>query len=275
MLVDVQSLGKTALMLRQKIAKVSYATGRGFLSTAYSSIEILLALYCSGVMKYDVNNPEWEERDRFILSKGHSGLALYMVLAEIGLISDEVFEGFSDSNSMYGVHPVYDLKSGIEMSSGSLGHGLSFAIGHAYAAKLNKKDYHVYVLLGDGELQEGSNWEAFLLVNALKLDNLTVIVDRNNRQISGKVEKIVPLDSLKLKLESFGFEVIEVDGHNIACLTEALSKKLGKPLAIIAHTVKGKGISFVEDEDNWHGRALSDSEWERAKIELNIEKEIL
>ncbi len=275
MLKDNQTLEKKALELRRKIAKVSHTTGRGYLSTAYSSIELLLALYCNGIMKYDRNNPEWEERDRFILSKGHSGLALYMTLAEIGVISDKVFEDFSGADSEFGLHPVYDLKKGIEMSSGSLGHGLSFAVGHAYAAKLDKKDYRVYVLLGDGEMQEGSNWEALMLVNALKLDNLVVIIDRNNRQISDKVENIVPLGELKLKLESFGFHAVEVDGHDIGQITAALKQNNASPLAVIAQTVKGKGLSFVEDAENWHGRALSDHEWEIAKKELGIQEEML
>lgn len=268
-------LEQKALKLRQKIAKVSYETGRGYLSTAYSSIEILLSLYCNGVLKYDIENPSWEERDRFILSKGHAGLALYMILAELGLISNQVFQNFSDSHSEFALHPVYNLEKGIEMSSGSLGHGLAFAIGHAYAAKLDKKDYFVYVLLGDGEMQEGSNWEALMLANAWKLNNLVIIIDRNNRQISGKVENIVPLGDLKSKLESFGFDTTEVNGHNITQLTKALMKKNKQPIAVIANTVKGKGLSFVEDRDGWHGRALSGQEWELAKVELGIKEELL
>lgn len=275
MVENNEMLEQKALDFRRKIAKISYKTGRGYLSTAYSSVEILIALYCNGVMKYNVKNPEWEERDRFILSKGHSGLALYVALADAGIIEEGELEGFSGSNSRFGVHPVCNLKEGIEMSSGSLGHGLAFAIGHAYAAKLDGKDYRVYVLLGDGELQEGSNWEAIMLASALKLDNLILIIDRNNRQISDKVENIVPLGELGAKLEGFGCFVVNVDGHNIMQLTEVLKLKKESPLAVIAHTKKGKGLSFVEDKDGWHGRALSAYEWEIAKKELGIDEEML
>ena len=268
----IENLEKETLEIRKKIAYISYKTGRGYLSTAYSTIEILLALYCSGIINYDKNNAENFKRDRVILSKGHAGLALYMVLSKIGLIEENELLNFSGIDCEYGLHPISDLRHGIEMTSGSLGHGLSFAIGHAYAAKLNNQDYKVYVILGDGEMQEGSNWEALMLASALSLDNLIVIVDRNNRQITGKVEDIVPLGDLSKKLVAFGFDVGECDGHSINELISQLNRKTEKPKAIVANTIKGKGLSFVEDKDGWHGRSLNEQEWILAKKELGIEK---
>ncbi|MBR3601206.1 MAG: transketolase [Lachnospiraceae bacterium] len=264
----MESIENKIKQIRYRMAKIAYETKRGHLSSAYSSLEIIFALYYMKVMRYKVDDLDWNERDRFILSKGHAGLALYCVLQDVGVLDINALNNFAGKMSDFSTHPVSNIKYGIEMSAGSLGHGMAFAIGHAYNAILENKDYRVYVLLGDGELQEGSNWEAFLLVSALKLNNITVIIDYNNRQIAGKVDNIVPLGDLSKKMESFGFETYEVDGHDVSALECILKKKDKKPIAVVAHTTKGKGLSFMEDLDNWHGRGLTEEEWSKAKQEL-------
>lgn len=270
---DIDHLRECAKKIRKDIAWISHNTGRGYLSTAYSSVDILVTLYLSDILNFNKDNASKETRDRFILSKGHAGLALYLVLSELGLIDRKELWDFSGQNCKYALHPVCDVEHGIEMSSGSLGHGLAFAIGQAYAAKMNRIENRIYTLVGDGELQEGSNWEAFLLINALKLENLTIIVDRNNRQITDKVERIVPLGDLNKKLTDFGFDVVEIDGHDIEQIYQAFKKVCNKTKVIIANTIKGKGLSFVEDKDHWHGRGLNNEEWELAKAELQIKEE--
>lgn len=269
---DMNYLSERANKIRRDVAWISHKTGRGYLSTAYSSVDLLVVLYLGGILNINKESMTDENRDRFILSKGHAGLALYLVLSEIGVIERNELWNFSGKACKYALHPVCDVEHGIEMSTGSLGHGLAFAIGQAYAAKMEGRDYHVYTLVGDGELQEGSNWEAFLLINALQLDNLTIIVDRNNRQITDKVENIVPLGKLDDKLRQFGFDVEEIDGHDMTQIYQALTVENKRAKMIIANTIKGKGLSFVEDKDNWHGRGLNDAEWELAKVELKIEE---
>lgn len=270
---NIDDLVQNAHEIRKKIAWISYHTGRGYLSTAYSSVDLLVGLYLGGFIKFNKELPIDDNRDRFILSKGHAGLALYLVLSQMGLIDEQELKSFSSKNSKFALHPVCDIEHGIEMSVGSLGHGMAFAIGQAYAAKADKRDYKVYVLLGDGELQEGTNWEAFLLANALHLDNLTIIVDRNNRQISDRVENIVPLGNLEKKMLDFGFEVETINGHDMNQIYAALLKKNKCTKVIVANTIKGYGLSFVADMDNWHGRALNESEWELAKLELGIDED--
>ncbi len=270
---DINYLKNKAGKIRKDIAWISHRTGRGYLSTAYSSVDLLVGLYLGGILNIDKECLKSEDRDRFILSKGHAGLALYLVLSEAGLIDKAELWNFSGKECKYALHPTCDVEHGIEMSAGSLGHGLAFAIGQAYAAKMEGREYKVYTLVGDGELQEGSNWEAFLLANALQLDNLTIIVDRNNRQISDKVENIVPLGHLDKKLAAFGLDIETINGHDMEQICQSLSKHAKVTRVVIANTIKGKGLSFVEDKDNWHGRSLNDAEWELAKSELQIREE--
>lgn len=258
--------------IRGNIAKYGYTSGRGHISSALSLVEILTSLYIGGVMQYNSNEPEWQERDRLILSKGHAGLALYLVLQEVGIISEKDLEGFCTINGRLSTHPVLHSIPGIEMSAGSLGHGLSYGAGVALAGKLNGYNYHTYIIIGDGESQEGSIWESALFASQHNLDNLTVIVDRNGLQITDCVDNIVSLSPLLEKWSSFGFDVKEVNGHDIGEILCALSNKdsNGHPKAIIANTVKGKGLLFIEGKNGWHGKGLSDSEWQQAKVELNI-----
>lgn len=232
--------------------------GSGHPGGAFSSVDIITTLYFE-VMKIDPKNPSWEERDRFILSKGHSSIALYTVLHMCGFFSHEVLLTFRQDNSILCGHPDMHKVPGVEMSTGALGHGLSIGVGLAMAAKMDKKSHKVFVLMGDGETQEGSVWEAAMSASHYKLDNLIGIVDRNKIQINGFTEETMALEPYSSKWESFGWQVQEIDGHNIAEIVSTFKKvplKKNKPSLIIANTVKGKGISFMENNLIWHGKAL-------------------
>lgn len=244
--------------VRKEIARCGYESGRGHISSALSSVEILVSLYFGGFVDIDKVIHNCLDRDRVILSKGHAGLALYSVLIKAGVMEHSMLEGFTSREGKLSTHPVLDEVHGIEMSSGSLGQGIGFACGTALAEKMQKSGYHTYVIVGDGELQEGSNWESMLFASQMKLNKLTVIVDQNGLQISGKVDDINAVKPLKEKFDAFGFYTIEVDGHNVKALTEALEEPSEyKPKAIIANTVKGKGISFIENRNGWHGKGLT------------------
>ena len=232
--------------------------GCGHPGGAFSSIETMVALYF-GVMKIDPRDPKWDKRDRFILSKGHSSIGLYTVLHLRGFLSKDALLTFRQDNSMLCGHPDMHKVPGVEMSTGSLGHGLSVGIGLAYAAKLDKKKHKVFVLMGDGETQEGSVWEAAMAASHYKLDNLIAIVDRNMIQIDGFTEDIMALEPYKAKWEAFGWQVRQINGHDISKIVHALQQapfRKGKPSLIIAKTTKGKGISFMENNPEWHGKAL-------------------
>lgn len=257
---------------RKNMVKMVHGSQSGHLGGGLSSVEILTVLY----QKCMKNFPEWkdspshQERDRFILSKGHGSAALYAVLAERGYFPVEELMTFRKINSRLQGHPSNKYLPGIEVSTGSLGQGLSIACGMAIALKLDKNPAHVFALMGDGELQEGSVWEAFMHAPHRKLNNLTAIIDRNNLQIDGPTEVIKALENLGDKLKAFNWNVIEIDGHNIEEVYEAIenSKKSDIPTAIIAHTVKGKGISFMENQCAWHGKAPCDEECQKALAEL-------
>ena len=239
---------------------------------ALSIVEIISVLFNS-VMNYDPKKPLSDTRDRFILSKGHACLALYSVLAEKGFFNLSELENFEKSGSFLLGHPVMNRDKGIEFSTGSLGMGLSLGIGVAKASKIKKINNHIYVLLGDGECNEGSVWEGALLASHLELDNLTVIVDRNNFQQTGTSSEILSLESLFSKLSSFGFYTKEVDGHNIDELLIILKDKsnIKKPKAIIANTIKGKGFSFAENNNQWHHTILTKKNYDIAIKEIEHE----
>lgn len=265
--------------LRKDIMLTAYRGKSGHLASAFSSVEIMTALYFGDVLQYDKENPYWEDRDKVIVSKGHASLILYSILKRIGYITQEELNTFCQPESVLGGEPKYGDIPGVEATTGSLGHGLSFAVGIAIANMLNGKDSRVYVILGDGECQEGSVWEAALSAAHNKLENLTVILDRNNLQAMGDTESILSLDSLAEKWKSFGWDVKEVDGHNIDSLVEILKsdriEKNQKPRIIIANTVKGKGVSFMENVPIWHYRMPNAEEMEIVKQELDIsEKEL-
>ena len=266
----IKRLEDKARKIRKHVINMIYEAGSGHPGGSLSCVDILTTLYFH-TMHHNTLEPELADRDRFILSKGHAAPALYAILAEAGYFPIEELQSLRKIGSMLQGHP--DSKvPGVEVSSGSLGQGLSVASGIALAGKLDKKAYKVYTLLGDGECDEGQVWEAAMLASHYKLDNLTAIVDRNGLQIDGLTEKIMCLEPIAGKWKAFGWHVIEIDGNKIGKIIAALddAKSIrGRPTAIIAHTFKGKGISFMEWINAFHGRALSKEEMEIALQELS------
>ncbi len=266
-----KELQMKALQFRKDILKMLYLAGSGHTGGSLSAIDILTALfYCK--MRYDPKNPKWEDRDRFILSKGHACPALYVILADIGYFPKEELWKLRKINGILQGHPDILKTPGLEASTGSLGQGLSIANGMALAARLDKKNYKIYVMLGDGECQEGQIWEAAMTSAHYHLDNVCAILDYNGLQIDGKVSDIMALEPLIEKWSSFGWEVFYIDGHDFNSIVEALEaadKVKNKPSIIIAKTIKGKGISFMENKVEFHGRAPTKEEYERAMEELN------
>lgn len=272
----MENLEKIALEIRRSIFKTVCVNRAGHLASSLSSVEILVGLYFGDILRYDAKRPDWEERDRFILSKGHAALALYYVLAKAGYYEQESVSSFCMEDSIFGGLAAYGKIPGIEMTSGSLGHGLSFAAGIAMAARVkNDSNLNVYVMVGDGELQEGEIWEAALFINHNKLTNLTVIIDNNSIQATGFSRDILDLGDVSEKWRSFGFHVIDVDGHNFNQLINSLKLTVDKPKVIIANTVKGKGLSFVENKGDWHYKMPSKEEIEIGLRELGMTKEDL
>lgn len=264
-----------ALNVRRQILKTAYKNKAGHIASSLSAVELLTVLYCDNVLKYKANEPNWKERDRFILSKGHASLALYYILAECGYFKKDELDSFCIAGTIYGGEPLKNKVLGVEASTGSLGHGLSYACGIAMNAKIFNETYGVYVMLGDGECEEGAVWEAALFASKQKLNNLTVIIDNNKLQATDSVENILCVTPITEKWSSFGFEVIEIDGHNIMEIKKSLSlKSLNKPKVIIANTIKGKGISFIENKTDWHYKLPTDNEIKIAIAELQMtEKE--
>lgn len=265
--------------IRKDIMLAAYRGKSGHLASAFSAVEIMTALYFGDVLQYDQTDPYWEDRDKVVVSKGHASLVLYSVLKRIGYITQEDFFTFCQPDSVLGGEPKYGDIPGVEATTGSLGHGLSFAVGIAMANKLDQKESRVYVILGDGECQEGSVWEAALSAAHQKLENLTVILDRNALQAMGETEEILGLSPVAGKWNSFGWDVEEADGHNIDQLVSVLKadrmKQTLKPRIIIANTVKGKGVSFMEHVPIWHYRMPNSEEMELVKRELDISEEEL
>jgi len=265
-------LKKKVEELRKAVFKSICNGGGGHIAGSLSIIEILIVLYHK-ILKVDPQRPRDPSRDRFILSKGHAGVALYAILADKGFFPKNELDRFGKKGAILGGHPDMHKVPGIEASTGSLGHGFPFAVGIALAGKLDKKDYRVFVLLGDGECQEGSIWEAAMFAPQQKLDNLIAIVDYNKIQAMDRLDNIVALDPLADKWKAFGWEVKEVDGHDFPALEEIFKKVPfveGKPSLIIAHTIKGKGISFMQDTPIWHYRLPNAEEMKIACKELNL-----
>lgn len=265
----VSHLKRKAVELRKEILQMIYRGKSGHTGGSLSCIDILVALYY-GVMRYDPKEPKWEERDRLILSKGHSVEALYAVLADVGFIAKDELLSYCQYGSRLTGHPTTKVP-GVEINTGSLGHGLAVGVGVALAGKMDKKSYRVYVLMGDGELDEGSVWEAAQIAAHYKLDNLVGIIDRNRLQISGETENVLALGNLKAKWEAFGWFVTEADGHDIGRLIDvfrSIPLVPDKPHVIIAHTIKGKGISFIENRVDWHHRVPNEEELKKAIEEL-------
>ncbi len=240
--------------MRRDIFITGYKGGMAHLASCYSCLEILYTLYMKDVMKIDPKNPKAEDRDRLILSKGHAGLALYRVMQEAGFLTEDDFKSYLTPGGKIGGEPCMRDNEGVEAATGSLGHGLSMGVGMAIAFDIDKKPNKTYVIVGDGELEEGTIWEAAMSAPAYKLKNLTVILDNNGIQKMDTVEKIMGVSTWKEKWESFGWLVSEVDGHDVDALQTELKKEntTEKPRLIIAHTVKGKGVSIMENNPNWH-----------------------
>ena len=235
------------------------------------SIAELMAYLYNVEMKVDPANPKWDDRDRFVLSKGHAAPALYATLALKGFFPTEDMKTLRKSDSYLQGHPSMKCVPGVDMSTGSLGQGISTAVGMALAAKFDKKDTRVYTILGDGEIEEGQVWEAAMFANAKKLDNLVVIVDNNNLQIDGSIEEVNSPYPIPEKFVAFGFNTIEIDGNNFDEIEDAFAKAKetkGVPTAIIAKTVKGKGVSYMENQVNWHGAAPNEEPYNQAVAEL-------
>ena len=267
---DYKELNEITRQIRKDIVSMIHGSKSGHPGGSLSAVEILTALYFDE-MNIDPNNCKMEDRDRFVLSKGHAAPVLYATLANRGYFPKEELVNLRNLNSILQGHP--DMKNipGVDMSSGSLGQGLSIANGMALSSKLNKSGFRVYCLLGDGEIQEGQVWEAAMSSSHYKLDNLCVIVDNNNLQIDGNVDKVMNVYPIKEKFESFGFHAIDVDGNNIEQLINAFNEAKqtkGKPTAIIAKTIKGKGVSFMENVATWHGKAPNEEQYNIAMQEL-------
>lgn len=269
---SISELKKIAADLRKKAVTMIYEAQSGHPGGSLSAADFVTALYFRE-MNIDPKNPKWEDRDRFVLSKGHVCPIQYAALATLGYFDLDVLHTLRQEGSILQGHPDMKKCPGIDISTGSLGQGLACGVGMAIAGKLDKKDYRVFVVVGDGECQEGEIWEACQTANKYKLDNLIVFVDNNNLQIDGTCDEVMPNIDLGKKYEAFGFEKIEIDGNNmeevVAALDKARSSKNGKPKCIFAHTVKGKGVSFMENQCAWHGVAPNEKEYEQAMKELD------
>jgi len=265
------SLKNQAKILRQDIIRMISAAGSGHPGGSLSAIDIITVLYFN-VLRHNPSDPEWADRDRFILSKGHAAPALYAALARTGYFPIEKLMTLRQFGSPLQGHPEKGKLQGVEASTGSLGQGVSIGAGIALASRLDQKRYRVYVLMGDGESNEGQVWEAALFAAHYKIDNLTVILDRNRQQLDGWTEEILNTDSLAEKWRAFQWHVIEIDGHDIEAILSAFQKAQtvsGKPTIIIAHTTKGKGVSFMENNLEFHGMAPNAEQTESALLELS------
>ena len=267
---DHKGLNDIASIIRKEIVTMIHKAKSGHPGGSLSAVEILTALYFDE-MNINPANPKMEDRDRFILSKGHAAPVLYATLAERGYFSKDELSKFRKFGSILQGHPDMNKIPGVEMSTGSLGQGFSAACGMAMASKLDSAPWNVYVLLGDGEIQEGIVWEAAMSASHYKLDNLIVFLDYNGLQIDGSTEDVMNVDPIEGKFKAFGWNVITIDGHDYDQIFAALDmakSTVGKPTMIIAKTVKGKGVSFMENEAKWHGSAPSDSDLRQALLDL-------
>ncbi len=262
---------KKAKDLRNLTVETVFHAGSGHLGGSMSMMDAMALLY-HHAMNIDKDNPEWEDRDRFILSKGHAGIGYVSVLADIGYLDKEDLKTFNLTGSKLGIHLDGKKVPGVDASTGSLGHGLSMALGMALAAKVNKKDYYTYCLLGDGECDEGSVWEAAMAVGHFKPTNLITMVDRNYAMIDGMTEDVMTLEPFKDKWEAFGFHTIVVDGHDMLAMDKAIDEAKAtqdKPTCIILDTVKGQGVKFAAGDYKWHYGAINQELLEEARKNIN------
>jgi len=271
--MSVTALETTAAQLRARIVENSHKSSTPHLGTCLSCVDILTALYFS-VLRINPQQPDDPLRDRCILSKGHGAPALFQVLAERGYYARELMAEYGEDGGIFAEHPpTPEHLPGIEAATGSLGHGLSIGLGMALAGRVKRDPYNVYVVLGDGECNEGSIWEAAMMASSQGAANLCAIVDFNKWQATGRSQEILSLDPLVDKWRAFGWNAVEVDGHDLPALLEALNRfpaENGRPTAIVAPTIKGRGISFMEDDNNWHYRIPTADEVEQARRELGV-----
>jgi transketolase len=270
-ILNLKQMEQMACTIRQDIVKMLLKAGSGHSAGPLGMADVFTALYFSGVLKHDPKRPNWQERDRVILSNGHICPVLYAALARAGYFPTKELVTLRKLGSRLQGHPHRGSLPGIENSSGPVAHSSSVAVGMAYAAKMDKKKWGVFCLVGDGEQDEGQTWEAVMFAGKHKLDNLTFIMDRNNIQIDGYTEDVMPLEPLKAKYEVFNWHVIEVDGHNIEAIIDAINEAKAifeKPVMIICHTIPGKGVEFMEWEYSWHGKAPKPEEAKEALKQL-------
>ncbi len=268
---ELPELIEIARSLRLDILESTTRAGSGHPSSSFSAVEICTALFFGGILNFDPQRPDWPARDRFIMSKGHAAPLLYPLLARADYFPYEMIWKLRQIDSPVQGHPIYGLMPGVEATTGSLGQGLSLGIGHVLGGRLNAQDYRVYVLIGDGECQAGQVWEAAMAAAHFKTDRLTAILDYNKFQEMGPIAREMAIEPLAEKWRAFGWHVSEVDGHDIPALIGAYQDAqsvLGKPQIIIAHTIKGKGVSFVEADYTFHGRALTRAQADLAREEI-------
>lgn len=269
--VSVEELKQRAIELRETSLTMIYEAQSGHPGGAFSAADIVAALYYRE-MNINPKEPKWPERDRFILSKGHACPIIYSALGRLGYFEEEVLHTLRQEGSILQGHPDMKKCPGIDISTGSLGQGLSCGVGMALAAKRDEKDYRVYVMVGDGELDEGQIWEAIMAGNAWDLDNLVLIIDNNKLQLDGTCDQVIPHLNLTQKLEAFGYETYEIDGNDMQEVVDTLDKirnsTTGRPKCINAHTIKGKGVSFMENQLGWHGVAPNDEQYKIAMEEI-------
>ena len=273
-MLSLSELQGKARCLRCHIIGMTATAGSGHPGGSLSAADLVAALYFR-ILRHDPQNPQWEDRDRFVLSKGHAAPVLYAALAESGYFPRELLYGLRDCDSPLQGHPDMHQLPGVEASTGSLGQGLSIANGMALAGRLDKRDYRVYVLLGDGEVDEGQVWEAAMAASHYKLDSVTAILDRNRQQIDGWTKDVMGLEPLADKWCAFGWQVLETDGHDMDAILGALTaaqELKGRPAIVIAHTTKGKGASFMENNLRFHGSAPDRAEMERGLSEVKTEE---
>lgn len=270
--ISISELESIASQMRGTIVELSHKAKSAHLGSALSSVDIMTALYWT-TLKIDPQKPDDPNRDRLIFSKGHAAMSLYTTLAYQGFFSFDFLNTYTHPGTPLAEHPMVGAAPGIEATTGSLGHGLPMAVGIALAERIQKRDYRVFVVMSDGECNEGSIWEAALLAPAQNLEKLTVVVDYNKWQATGRSNEVMALSPLRKKWEAFGWSSYEVDGHNMEELVEVLKEipdGSGKPVAIVANTIKGKGVSFMEDDNNWHYRIPVAEEVTKAKMELGL-----
>ena len=263
-------LAAIAARIRARVVEMSHVAETPHLGSSLSCVDMLVAAYWAA-LQIDAAHPLDPDRDRFILSKGHAATALYATLAERGFFDPKLLDTYNEDGAVLPEHPGLQCVPGVEAATGSLGHGLPIALGMALAARIQKRPSRCFVLMSDGECEEGSVWEAAMFAPAQKLDTVTVMIDYNKWQATGRSDEIMALAPLAEKWRAFGWDACDVDGHDLDALVGALTKKpdgTGRPRAIVCHTVKGKGVSFMEDDNNWHYRIPTADEVRKARVEL-------